>query len=113
MVYKLLKGNIIKTDFSMEYEPASFIAALREQEKKLKEFEAQQGIYNAKRDNVSRNHPFVEEMEEEKRNQVWLYHENFVASKLLEPDIKKLKKNIKGLKSEMEEITKQTGHKFE
>lgn len=113
MNYKLVKGNIIKSDFAIEYEPNRFNEALIDQEKKLKEVEAQKKIYEAKSDNVLRNHPHVLKLDEEKRNAVWLFHENFVAAKQVEGIIKQLKKNIKGLKSEMDEITKQTGLKFE
>lgn len=112
MKYQLVKGNIVKSDFFAEYEPKSFLSALADQEKRLKEAEAQKKIYDAKADNVARNHPHVLKVDEEKRNAIWLFHENYVASKQVDGIIKQIKKNIKGLKSEMEEITKQTGLDF-
>lgn len=111
--YELKDGNIIKSEFENEYEPVRFIDTLKNIEKKLIEFEAQKKVHDAKADNVARNHPHVLEVSEEKRNEIWLYHENFIASKQFEGLITQLNKDIEGLKAEMEEITKQTGHKFE
>lgn len=112
MKYKMIKGIIQKSDFISEYEPKEFLNTLRGAEKRLMEAEAQKKIYDAKAENVRHFNPFVEKMEEEKRNAIWMYHENYVASIQIESMIKKLKKDIKGLKNEMTEITKQTGHKF-
>lgn len=105
-------GNVIKSEFEMEYEPRAFSDALIDVEKRLKEAEAQKRVYEAKAANVSRNHPHVLKVDEEKRNAIWLFHENFVASKQSDIIIKGLKKSIRGLKSEMSEIEKQTGVKL-
>lgn len=111
--YELNKGIIVKTDFENYYEPSEFVATLTNVEKKLVEMEAQKKVYDAKADNVARNHPHVLKVDEEKRNAIWIYHENFVAGIQAAKIIKQLKKDIKGLKAEMAEITNQTGHKFE
>jgi len=112
--YKLnTKGEIVKTDFEERYNKEDYTAHLAGAEKRLKEMEAQDGVYVAKYENVARNHPFVLEESEERRNAIWLYHENFVASKLIGQQIKGLKKAIKNTKNEMKEIEKQTGIKFE
>lgn len=113
MKYKIVKGNIVKSDFESEYEPKEFVALVHKEEKELQAAIAQKGIYLAKATNVSQHHPHVLKIDEEKRNAIWLFHENFVAARQTEEIIKAHKKNIKGLKTEMEEITKQTGLKFE
>ena len=112
MKYEIVKGVIKKSDFTSEYSPEDFKSALLQTEKKLTEITAQQKIYNAKAENVVRNHPHVLKLDEEKRNAVWLFHENFVASKQADTIIKALKKDIKGLNNEMKEIEKQTGFSF-
>lgn len=112
MKYKLKKDIIVKSDFEFEYNKQDFITALKNVETRLKEMEAQRSIYVAKMDNVSRNHPYVLDVEEEKRNAIWLYHENFVATKQSDKIIKDLKKGLKEIKNEMKEITKQTGLEF-
>lgn len=113
MKYKIEKGIIVKTDFENYYDPKEFVTTLAGVEKKLVEMDAQKRVYDAKADNVARNHPHVLKVDEEKRNAIWLYHENFVAGMQAAKIIKQLRKDIKGLKAEMAEITKQTGHKFE
>lgn len=112
MIYKIKKGNIVKSDFELEYEPGEFKTSLKNAEQKLKELTAQKSIYVAKADNVARNHPHVEKLSDEQRNAVWIYQENFVASKQADTIIKGLAKNIKLLKKEMAEIEKQTKIKF-
>ena len=47
-------------------------------------------------------------MYQELRNHIWLYHENFVAARELERQIKMIKKNSKDVKAEMKEIEQQT-----
>ena len=111
--FKLVKGNIVKTNFENEYEPREFVDTLRNVEKRLTEAEAQKRVYDAKAANVARNHPSVLRVDEKKRNEIWLYQENFVASFQTAAIIRELKKTIRGLKEEMAEITKQTGLKFE
>lgn len=106
------KGEILKTDFEQRYNPEDFKAHLDNAERRLVEAEAQNGIYIAKYENVGRNHPYVLEVSEEHKNAIWLYHENFVASKQIESQIKALKKSIKAVKEEMKEIEAQTGIKF-
>lgn len=113
MKFKIVKGNIVKSDFTLEYEKASFTNLLKDLEKKVIEMTAQKKIYDAKADNVARNHPHVLKLDDEKRNAIWLYQENFVASKQAEAILKGLNKDIKGLKSEMSEITKQTGFNWD
>ena len=78
----------VKTDFEERYNKEDYTAHLAGAEKRLKEMEAQDGVYVAKYENVARNHPFVLEESEERRNAIWLYHENFVASKLIGQQIK-------------------------
>ncbi len=112
MKYKLKGKTIIKSDFEMEYFPEDYTNTLKDAETKLKELEAQQRIYIAKKDNVARNHPHVLKRTDEERNAIWLYQENFVADKQVEVLIKQLKKDIRDVKKEMKEITEQTGLKF-
>jgi hypothetical protein len=111
-MYKLKGKNIVKSDFEIEYTPEDYTNTLKDVETKLKELEAQQRIYIAKKDNVARNHPHVLNRTEEERNAIWLYQENFVAEKQAEVIIKQLKKDIKDVKKEMKDITEQTGLKF-
>lgn len=112
MKFKLKGKNIVKYDFEAEYEPVNYTDTLKDVEKKIVEAEAQNKVYVAKMDNVARNHPYVLEVDEEKRNAIWLYHENFVASKQIEAIIKSLKKSVKDINKEMKEITEQTGLTF-
>jgi len=112
MKYKLKDKNIVKSDFELEYEPANFTDTIKDLEKKLTEITAQQKIYIAKADNVARNHPYVLDIDNEKRNAIWLYQENMVATEQAENIIKNLKESIKNIKAEMAEITKQTGYEF-
>lgn len=112
MKYKIVKGLIEKSDFVNKYEKSAFIETVERLNKNLKEVEAQKAIYDAKADNVRQNHPHVEKLSEEKRNAIWLFHENFVASKQSEGIIKQIKKDLRGIKKEMKEIEKQTGIKF-
>lgn len=113
MKYQLNKKNqIIKSDFEQIYTKEDFTSVLANAEKKLIEMEAQKKIYDAKADNVARNHPHVLKIDEEKRNAIWLYHENYVASIQANTIIKEIKSGIKNLKAEMKEITNQTGFEF-
>lgn len=113
MKYQLNKKNqIIKSDFEQTYSKEDFTSVLANAEKKLIEMEAQKKIYDAKADNVARNHPHVLKIDEEKRNAIWLYHENYVASIQASSIIKEIKSGIKNLKAEMKEITNQTGFEF-
>jgi hypothetical protein len=113
MKYKLRKNNIVKSDFELEYEPRNFTDTLLDLKKRLTEMDAQNRVYIAKRDNVSRNHPHVLKRTEEERNAIWLYQENHIANRQAEGIIKGLKKGIKDVEKEMKEITKQTGIKFD
>lgn len=113
MKYTLKNDVIEKSDFTQSYKKADYINTKTQTEKRLKELEAQKTVVDAKADNVARNHPHVLKIDEEKRNAIWLYHENFVASKQLEHAIKSIKKGLKDLKKEMSEIEAQTGCKFE
>lgn len=113
MKYKFANGVIEKSEFTQSYKPADYTNAKAQTEKRLKELEAQKTVIDAKADNVARNHPHVLKIDEEKRNAIWLYHENFVAGKQLESAIKSIKKGLKDIKKEMTEIELQTGVKFE
>lgn len=114
MKYKMSKDGkeIEKSDFTEKYKPDDFRNAVGNAEKRLKEMMAQQRIYKAKMENVSRNNPFVLDIEDEKRNAIWLYQENFVADIKAQEIIDKLKEGIKEIKGEMSEIEKQTKFKF-
>lgn len=112
MKYKIIKGLIEKSDFSVQYEPKAFTEVTDGLKKKITEALAQKKIYEAKADNVLRNHPYVAKVEEEKRNAIWLFHENFVAGKQSDVIIKKLRKDLKDIEKEMKEIETQTGIKF-
>jgi prefoldin subunit 5 len=112
MKYTFKNGIIEKSDFTISYKPADYNNTKLQTEKRLKELEAQKIIVDAKADNVARNHPHVTKIDEEKRNAIWLYHENFVAGKQLESAIKSIKKGLKDIKKEMTEIESQTECKF-
>ena len=115
MKFKLVnktKGIIEKSDFNQFSTIQDYRDAKVRAEKKIAEIEAQQSIYDAKADNVKRNHPFVLELSEEKRNAIWLFHENFVASKQAGEMKKTMKKALKDLLEEMSDVEKQTGIKF-
>lgn len=112
--YKLTEEkNIIKSDFENEYDPQEYVKTLLDQKKKLKEYVAQKGIYDAKAHNVAEFHPHVLEVEEEKKNEIWLYHENIVSSKQMETLIEVVKENIEKLEKEMKDIEEQTEFKFD
>jgi len=113
ITYELRNDHIIKLNCENEYEPAEFKKYLVEQEKKLKEMTAQKKIYDAKKDNVSRNHPHVLEVDDEKRNAIWMYQENYVSSIQAQTMIDAFTKSIEDLKAEMKEIEEQTGYDFE
>lgn len=110
--YKLIKGEIIKTDFEQRYKPEDYTNAIKKSEQAIKELEAQRSVNLAKCENISHFHPEVLETSEEQRNNIWLYHENFVAARELERQIKMIKKNSKSVKDEMKDIEKQTSVKF-
>lgn len=111
--YKLKNGNIVKSDFEIEYNPKNFVSALESVQQRIKEMEAQNKIYIAKMDNVARNHKHVLKRTDEERNAIWLYQENHIANLEAERIIKELKKGEKAIKKEMEEITEQTKIKFD
>ncbi len=112
--YKLnSKKQIIKTDFEERYNPQDFPSTIKRAEQKLKELKAQKDVYTAKCDNVANHYPQVLKVKEEDKNAIWLYHENFVAAKQVESQIKMIEKDLKQLKKEMKEIEKQTGIDFE
>lgn len=113
MKYKINdNGEIEKTEFTETLTKEDFTSVLENGRKKLKEMLAQQKIYKAKAANVAKFHPFVLEMEDEKRNAIWLYQENHVATIQSQDIIDKLEDGIKKVEAEMEEITKQTGFSF-
>lgn len=113
MKYKLNnKKQIEKSDFSVLYNKDDFQSALDKGENKIEELIATKRIYDAKADNVARNHPEVLKLDEDARNKIWLYQDNFIKSKQTEQVIKLNKKALKDLVSEMKDIEKQTGIKF-
>lgn len=112
MKFKLKGKTIVKSDFETIFNPSDYTDALKNAEVKIQELEAQKRIYIAKKDNISRNYPHVLKRTDEERNAIWLYQENAVAEKQSEEMIKMFKKDIKALKDEMKDITKQTGLEF-
>lgn len=105
-------GEIEKTEFTETFVKEDFTSVLENGKKKLHEMIAQQKIYKAKYANVAEFHPHVLELDDEKRNAVWLYQENFVASLQAQDIIDKLIKGIEDVEKEMKEITEQTGFNF-
>lgn len=113
MKYKLLEdGSIEKTEFADVYNKEDFLVPLKTAEKKLIELTAQKRIYDAKVENISRNHPYVLDIEDEKKNAIWLYQENFVASIQVAEMIRELNERMGAIKGEMLDIEAQTGIKF-
>ena len=113
MKFKINKdGAIEKTDFTVVFNKEDYPNSVRDVEKKIKELEAQKGVYAAEADNVSRNHPEVLKMTEDERNRIWLYQEKHIAVVQTKDYLEKLKKGLKDIEEEMKEIEKQTDIKF-
>jgi len=106
------KNQIEKSDFTVLYNKEDFQGALDQGLKKIEELELTKRVHDAKCENVARNHPVVLKMEEDIRNVVWLYQDNFISSKQFAEQIKAHKKALKDLKDEMKQVEKGTGLKF-
>jgi uncharacterized protein YlbG (UPF0298 family) len=113
MKFKLnKKGQIEKSDFVVIYNKEDFQNALDQGLKKIEELELTKKVHDAKCDNISRNHQHVLKLDEQARNEVWLYQDNYISSKQIENSIKSYKKAMKALKDEVKQVEKETGLKF-
>lgn len=100
------KGIIEKSDFVQYYTVENYVAALKKTEQQITELTAQKSVYDAKCQNVATHYPHILKVSEQDKNAIWLYHENFVASKKVGEMLKQVKASLKNLKAEIKEIEK-------
>src|ERR1035437_3297485 len=78
-------------------------------EKSKKELVAQSALEEAKKSNVLRTHPHIEQMSEEDRVACYLYQQSYAFTKVAVGKIAEIEKQLADYAEEKAEILKQTG----
>ncbi|OQB08214.1 MAG: hypothetical protein BWY21_01394 [Parcubacteria group bacterium ADurb.Bin216] len=83
--------------------------AINQNEKAIRELEANMKIQEAKMKNVEEHHPEVKDIKEITRQACYLYQESFSFCKVAKEKLKDLKNANKEMHEQVKEIEKQTG----
>ena len=108
-----LDSLIVKTGADIKFTIRSIDNDVAYLEKMKTELVAKSKIEEAKKSNVLRTHPHIEQMSEEDRVACYLYQESFAFCKVAVNKLKEIDKQLQDYKEEKAEIVKQVGIKLE
>lgn len=119
-IYKLIENKenpedqmIEKSGFTHEFTVTGVQTSYAQIEKAKRELKAQKELEEAKMSNIADHHPYVLELDEEKRNAVYLYHQAFATAKAVEMKMAEVEDAEAETNQALADIEEQTGLKIQ